>query len=65
MAIRNNKFKDPGIHKMPPKLPSLTKTQDSSTNMMKPAVRTTSGDSKSVHPDFGAIGSATHAKIGK
>jgi hypothetical protein len=65
MATINNNFKDPGIHKIPPRVSSKSKTMDSSTNMMKPAIRSTAGDNSSVHPDFAPIGLTTHGKIGR
>jgi len=78
MATINNNFKDPGIHKIPPRIgkgpsknPSRTKTMDTAKtmdsvgSMMKPAIRSTAGDNTSIHGDFSPVGLSTHAKIGK
>jgi len=65
MATINNNFKDPGIHKIPPRIPKKSKTMDSAGSMMKPAIRSTAGDNTSIHRDFSPVGLTTHAKIGK
>jgi len=65
----SSNYKNPGVTQKTPSTPNekqFYKVTDAKVSkQMQSVTRSTSGNNKNIHPDFGVVGSATHAKIGK